>query len=281
MSMNFGLFTFGSAIARTRAVPARLDTRRHFAEPGTRDAQAAVAAVLEGRGQPLGMGNFGAAYRVETARGPVTVKLGSRRTMHTRHAGEMYATGWNQGGRRIERVREELMHEAGVSNALAGRFRVVPWAVYAEHKGKPALVREYGELGPISPGEYDQLGRELLAVVNAGWHVADELLVARRPDGSLFVADVGFWRPIEGGGEGIYEPHRVAFEDLTALLGGLAYRQPWSKGHLVPASIEVDKLRAQLDADFARGRRPDHVFVRSLVQLLERARAMRREVGLE
>jgi hypothetical protein len=73
----------------------------------------------------------------------------------------------------------------------------MPHSVYTEFMGgTPAIVREYGEpVESITPAEYEGLERELLAVEREdGWRVGDEIVLYRRPDGSLFVGDVGFWR---------------------------------------------------------------------------------------
>ena len=75
---------------------------------------------------------------------------------------------------------------------------MVPLTVYVElADGTPALVREYGSvLRKVDMKEIAKLEHDLYAVEREGigWDVADELLVMRRKDGSLFVADVGFWR---------------------------------------------------------------------------------------
>ena len=92
------------------------------------------------------------------------------------------------------------MHEAGVANELAeAGHRIVPVTVFVElPDGTPALVREYGEpLSKVAADEVVALEKGLYdveATGKHGWDVADELLVMRRKDGTLFVADVGWWR---------------------------------------------------------------------------------------
>lgn len=178
----------GSAVVeRMAATPAvggyegaRL-TDDHVHDPALR----ALADAAETTGELLGNGNFGVAYRVAGERGPVVVKLPTERDMHGRN-----------------RTRESqvamFLHEAGIANELAGRFTVVPVTAYVETSdGRPALVREYGEPlgGTTTIAEIADLEHQLYAVEAEGtWDVADELLVLRRPGGSLFVADVGWWR---------------------------------------------------------------------------------------
>lgn len=292
--------------------PARLtDRREHFTAEDTRKAQRAVAEVFAGRGVPLGQGNFGAAFRVEVDGAPVLVKMGSRRDMHTRTPGDMY--GWltskyAQGGRSLETARRELIHEAGVSNELwALGHRVVPATIYAEYKGRPALVREYGQIpANITPQEYDALSRDLARVVADGWAVADELLIARRADGSLFVADVGLWHPYNPGPEGTGLSYSwstaagQAYDRLCTLLSNLSQQQawatgavPWSRsgtlrGQPTPSAIELKIQRLKLadkrveNDDMYEGL-PPAIALRNLkfyTDAIEKSEAARRAVGL-
>jgi hypothetical protein len=156
-------------------------TSGHFSEATTKKA-IRVAARARREGKRLGRGNFGEAFRV----GRHVVKLPTTHDMHGKP-------------RSRSEQREAFIHEAGVANELAATgHRVVPITVYVELvDGTPALVREYGEMPKtISTEEIAKLEQDLYAVEKQGigWDVADDLLVMRRKDGSLFIADVGFWR---------------------------------------------------------------------------------------
>lgn len=138
-------------------------------------------------GEFLGTGHFGVVYLYE-----------GKVVKYPRPA----AGGWQ---RSPESARAYLLHEAGVANELwALGHRVVPETLFVESPTSgPALVREYGELpGPVSIPELRSLEQSLWAVEADGWEVADQLLVLRRPDGSLFVADVGWWRVERPGPKG-------------------------------------------------------------------------------
>jgi len=158
-------------------------TGDHAVEP---QVLAARRWVDEARlqGKFLGNGHFGDVYLYE---GKV-VKY------------PRLVAGWwpsNPQQRSPESARAYLLHEAGVANELwALGHRVVPRTLFVESATSgPALVREYGEApGPVSISELSALEQSLWAVEADGWEVSDELLVLRRPDGSLFVADVGWWR---------------------------------------------------------------------------------------
>jgi hypothetical protein len=243
---------------------ARLDDRRrHFTAAETRNAQTAVAAVLAGRGKLLGHGNFGSAYRVDLPGGPVLVKMGTRETMHSRGG---------HGKRRATRgkwsMRDELMHEAGVANELrALGFRVVPHTVYVEHKGWPAVVREYGELvESLTPIEFDALAERLAAVVANGWKVSDDLLLARRRDGSIYVADVGLWSPFTRDTD-----PKHAYQDLFWLLDKL--KMPFmSAAELRYRLDEASRFEANAH-EWADEDGPDEMMMRMANRLREKARA--------
>ena len=156
-------------------------TPGHGDDPEVRRA-AQIASRAKQEGAPLGEGFFGVAYLVD---GHV-VKLPRYEVAH-------------RPRKTPEEARAYLLHEAGVANELreAGHT-VVPKILFTElEDGTPALVREYGEpVESLSMPELVKLERELYAVERdgAGWDVADELLLLRRADGSVFVGDVGFWR---------------------------------------------------------------------------------------
>lgn len=134
----------------------------------------------------LGGGNFGVAFLVETQRGGVVVvKLPARTNIHGRV--------WQ-----LSEQRTNFMHEAGVANELqALGVGLVPATVYVEFAdGKPALVREYGEpVTKMSVEEFAEVEQALMAVDELGWAVEDDIALYRRPDGSVFVGDVGIWHP--------------------------------------------------------------------------------------
>jgi hypothetical protein len=175
---------------RWREEPAHL-TPDHQSEPQTLAARQWAAKVFD-QGVELGQGNFGVSYRVDTSRGPVVVKIPAKRNIH----GEE----WDR-----KRLRGWFLHEAGVANELTAKgYRVVPWTVFVDrplrteidHPELPfALVREYGEeVRRLTPEEWYSLERSLYDLeVETGWHPNDDLLVLRRPDGSLFIGDVGIW----------------------------------------------------------------------------------------
>ena len=152
-------------------------------DSATVEAATRIAIAAQTDGEELGSGNFGRAVRFQ---GHI-VKFPLLTDMHGRT-------------RTMEEARGYLMHEAGVANELAeAGHAVVPVTVYVElPDGSPALVREYGEvLESVSPEEIGGLEQALYAIETTGeygWDVADALLVMRRQDESLFVADVGFWR---------------------------------------------------------------------------------------
>jgi len=159
-----------------------------------------LAQLALADGERLGQGNFGVGYKVEALGRPWLVKLPAEANVHGQK--------WTE-----EQKRQNLLHEAGVANELASLgVTIVPVTVYAElADGTSALVREYGEPvryegerqddwfhGPaiLKSGELAELDAGLHEIEEThNWHVQDSLSVYRRPDGSLFVGDVGIWEP--------------------------------------------------------------------------------------
>lgn len=171
-------------------------TRDHFDDPAVREAAGIAARTTSQQGymvgdryerpERIGQGNFGMVYRVPDATGSHAVKLPAAHDLHNAAWSREAQTSW-------------IRHEAGVANELAARgYTIIPRGVYTEFgQGTPAFVREWGEpVQTLTPGQFATLERELLAIEREkGWTVADELLVLKRPDGSVFIADVGLWTP--------------------------------------------------------------------------------------
>jgi hypothetical protein len=159
-------------------------TPGHADRPEVRAARE-IGTTAQLTGEPLGRGNFGATFRVDAPDGsPRVVKLPVEADVHGRT--------WD----RMD-LRAYFIHEAGIAEHLRTRgHTVVPKSVFVDlPNGGFAIVREYGEIATLAD-VLDQLPafeRALIAVEADGVQVNDDLLVARRPDGSLFVADVGFW----------------------------------------------------------------------------------------
>lgn len=178
----------------TTVTPARV-TRGHWRSPSTKEAIAIAERVgvdsyrlrngEYGRARHLGAGNFGIAYLVEADDGPRVVKVPAATNIHQRP--------WSR-----EEQTRNLLHEAGVANELGRKgFGCIPRTVFVRYGGgTPALVREYGEpVTSLSGPEYAALEKELVAIERKhGWHVADELSLYRRANGTVFVGDVGFWQ---------------------------------------------------------------------------------------
>lgn len=232
-------------------------TPDHFELPTVQQAER-IAARARQDGEKLGRGNFGQAYKVPDPDAPggyVLVKLPAKKDMHGRE--------WNLG-----ELRSWFIHEAGVANELSEFTSVVPHTVYVEVKGRPALVREYGELveNKLTVPEFDALAEELARIAARHWKISDDLLVARRPDGSLFIADVGVWFPVDLADRSVWERRmkiREIWEDLWLELHKLAVQQPWARPgdrdqrhKLSPPSLaelahlkaDVDEAQAELDA---------------------------------
>lgn len=233
---------------RTKFTPPRL-TRGHMREPAT-IAAARIARRVDLEpyrvtrdgaqrtewARQLGSGNFGVAYLVETDDGPRVVKVPVATDMHRRV--------WS----RVKQTRN-IKHEAGVANELVAKgYTVVPRTVYTEFEGgTPAIVREYGEpAGTITGAEYAALERELFEIERKHrWGVHDDLVLYRRTDGSLFVADVGFWTAPRVRAKGQKRREWRAFDsDLQHLLHAV------QKAHgigSVPTLAELLRLAEAID----------------------------------
>ena len=141
-----------------------------------------IAARAPTEGVRLGKGNFGEAWLLDGR----VVKLANAENMHGQAQTISDQRGW-------------MKHEAGVANELyeAG-YTVVPRTIYVEPDGHPGVVREYGE--PVTDPSMEEISELEAALYRVesdgieGWDVADDLLVMRRPDGSIYIADVGFWQ---------------------------------------------------------------------------------------
>jgi ADP-ribose pyrophosphatase YjhB (NUDIX family) len=232
---------------RTDPTTAHL-TEGHFTTPAVQRATE-IAARAQDTGEYLGKGNFGAAFRVPVAGaagGALLVKLPATMDIH----GQI----WNR-----EAQRSWFLHEAGVANELSAVTRVVPETVYVEVYGRPALVREYGEIATndLTVAEYDRLAADLADVARMHWQVDDSLLVARRADGSLFIADVGMWFPIDldrfTGWSRAREARQV-WDSLWFELHRLAVDQSWARPQdrqmpsqdAVPSLAEIAWTRAEV-----------------------------------
>lgn len=203
-------------------------TDGHF-DLATVKAATKIAQKARRQGKRLGRGNFGEVYGI----GGHIVKF-------------PVLEGYNRK-KTPEEARGYLLHEAGVANELAeAGHRVVPVTVFVElPDGTPALVREYGEpLSKVTTEEVAALEKGLYAIESAGkqgWDVADELLVMRRKDGSLFVADVGWWRARK-------KARKHNYEDRSDVPGLLSH---WAKSVGLP--VEVQKA-LNIDFNYKIGR---------------------------
>lgn len=225
-----------------------------------------VAADVLRAGRLLGTGNFGQVFGHKRQ----AVKVPARRNLH----GKVWAK---------ENVEPYLIHEAGVANELSARgHSVVPTVVLTRTPdGTLALLRELGAPpGVGTAAELGQIEAQLEAVEADGWDVDDELAVFRRQDGSLFVADVGWWRPRPG-------PRRSSpmdSSDLPLLLSRLArtlrhgedVQRAMSAVASIPDEDFMGMLRGTIDPDdvIAEIFRED-----TLPDMVESA-ALRRAVGL-
>jgi hypothetical protein len=128
----------------------------------------------------LGRGNFGQAVLFEGA----VLKLPVERDIHGR--------SW-----RKNEIQAAFRQEAAAAMGLRSLgFDVVPATVLVENEEGPILVREYGEpVESLTVAEWDRLSQRLGDVQDAGWSISDQLFLLRRPNGSIFVGDVGLWRP--------------------------------------------------------------------------------------
>lgn len=146
----------------------------------------------------LGRGNFGEAYLVHSKTGDALVKVAAR------------DDGWGRPWDREAQI-ENFVHEAGVANELrALGFTVVPETTYVLlDNGWPALVREYGDTAKaLTLDEYVELERQLTDIEMRGWRVRDDMTLYRRPNGSVFVGDLGMW---EAPTEGFIKPSDLGF----------------------------------------------------------------------
>jgi len=185
------LDALGTPRRRNPAIPAVDGYDGAALTPGHADTHEARWArrLLDraGSGNPLGAGNFGATVRVRDANGvPWVVKQPVRVDRH----GKAYTP---------ERAKAYLLHEAGIANRVEDTGnRAVPHTVFVDGPGWDfGLVREYGEIvdpAALTLDEIRKLEQDLLAVEVGGVQVDDDLLILRRPDGSLFIGDVGWWR---------------------------------------------------------------------------------------
>jgi hypothetical protein len=187
-------------------------TQGHMDEPAVRAARQVARRALT-HGQKLGEGFFGVAYLVDGR----VVKLPRYEVPYRPRKSLKEARAW-------------LLHEAGVANELSeSGFSIIPEIVYVElEDGSPALVREYGEpAGKLSAAELHDLERQLWEIEQTGteWDVADDLLLLRRKDGTVFVGDVGFWRARS-------EPRKhdhMDSSDIPLLMSKWAYKEGMGK----------------------------------------------------
>lgn len=242
-------------------------TEGHFDLPMVKEAARIASRAKESK--QLGRGHFGEAFVVETSKGPVIVKVAAERMLYQDQR------PWTR-----KEQQANLMHEAGVANELEEMgYDIVPRSVYVElDDGTPAIVREYGE--EVAPGELS--GREFYDLENAlfsleedtGWRVQDDLLLLRRPDGSLFIGDVGIWAAPDVGRQ---RKERLLYSNLPSLLTKLGERlfgqRVWSLG-------EVQRLQKRLEEHRREGRDPDHVFTKMFRKDLEKVLASREAVGI-
>jgi len=237
--------------------PASL-TDDHYERAETQLATEQAKRILAD-GVLLGEGNFGKVYWLDDPdHADVVLKVPRDRALYG-HQQE-----WTP-----EQKRDNLLHEAGVANEIRELgSTIVPDTVFVELGGDtPALVREYGEpIEHLSPTDYAEVEAALMALEPHGWRVQDELLVMRRPDGSLFVADVGVWSHDE----------KVTLSELGSLLARWAESYGMDlRGATLPSlarDVESYESFAEFDEDgsFATMERRN----------LANALAKRREAGL-
>lgn len=163
-------------------------TDDHWTDPAVIEARELAEELRWEHHTLLGSGNFGVAYR---ARGtpPRVAKMPAAHNLH--------GQPWGRDAQR-----HNILHEAGVANELTALgYSVVPRGVYTEWGGgTPTFVREYGEpVTMLTPAEYGDLEAQLVSIErDQRWRVEDDLQLYRRPDGSVFVADVGVWQAPSG-----------------------------------------------------------------------------------
>lgn len=244
------------------------------------DADARVQAALEladrahrGEGRKLGEGNFGVAYQVDDQGGErVVVKFPQAKDIHGRP--------WSH----VQQV-ENLMHEAGVANELGeAGFTIVPQIIYVTlHDGTPALVREYGDpVKTLTVKEFAEVEDALVAVEQLGWRVEDSIDLYRRHDGSLFVGDVGFWRPAP-----ILDPSRRREKSwmdkttsLSHLLQGLAESTLGRQFARVPTLPSLRLTAEDVLKNLKDNQRAGSLFLDISLKMLVEAVEKRRGLGL-
>lgn len=166
------------AVSAARTV-ANYTTQRTYTLRPWSDEAPGVTGVAD----RIGQGNFGLVYRVQTLDGMRRVKIPAPYDLHDRT--------WTW-----EKQRENLLHDAGVSNELrALGVTVVPEQVYTEFGGTPAVVGEWGEpVVSLTGAEYGAIEQALTSIErDHQWRVRDDLQVYRRHDGTVYVGDVGLW----------------------------------------------------------------------------------------
>jgi hypothetical protein len=223
-----------------------------------------VAADVLRAGHLLGTGNFGQVF----GHGQRAVKVPA----HTNMRGDV----WSK-----QNVEPYLIHEAGVANELAARgHSVVPTVVLTRTPdGTLALLRELGAPpGVVTAAELGQIEAQLEAVEADGWDVDDELAVFRRQDGSLFVADVGWWRPrLRPRGSSPMDA-----SDLPSLLYYLARtlghnedtQRALSATSSIPDEEFIDMLRGVVDPDDVIVELFREDYMPDMVESAERRRAV-------
>lgn len=269
-------------------VPARL-TPDHNDLPVVKAARAIAArwqAAWTSRAwERLGRGNFGIAYKVPRSDGDLTLKFAADANIHERPYSRTEQT-------------QALMHEAGIANELkAEGYSVIPVIVYVElDDGTPVLVREYGEpvdaKHPPTEAEVDALEAELYAIEDSGWAVLDELAVYRRPDGALFIGDVGFWQAPSGPRPGAPPRHRSPMDShvyglvdrwLASVWGADRAKAYPSRGRLTRAERAVQLYGEGAERAVQRGRVDRDPFAElyaEAVEELEQIQGRRRALGL-
>jgi hypothetical protein len=179
-----------------------------------------------------------------------------------------------------------MQHEAGVANELyeAG-YTVVPRTIYVEPDGHPGVVREYGE--PVTDPSMEEISELEAALYRVesdgieGWDVADDLLVMRRPDGSIYIADVGFWRKRKRARKPGWEDR----SDVGSLLSGWVHKGGGDKALAQALSAGSSLFGAgasiadDIAEDIAEGD-PTSFSLAIMVQTLMNAIETREAVGL-
>lgn len=225
----------------------------HMQQPEVLEAIPYVHKALMDEGTVLGQGNFGKAVLVDGR----VVKLPAEKDIHGRK--------WEWEG--PNGLQSWFRHEAGTASELHD-IGIVPDVVYVQLGDIPFLVREYGELpgdsfsrNYVTDQDYVSLELGLIEMQRRGWDVSDELLVMRRPDGSLFIADAGFWfrKKVWGHFHPDWVDHlRRWTEKFRPDLAGLATLPE------LESMVSMQKIEQKwYDRDVAKGE-PDLVFADTL-----------------